>query len=114
MAFLDNSGTIILDAILTDTGRKRMSQGRFEISKFSLGDDEMDYGLVDVDSADYSKLTTLPSFEALNNKNAVINYNLCDYPSDDIFYIPQIKVNGKLRDSVRRNRPGAETFLRKF
>ena len=55
MAFLDNSGTIILDAILTDTGRKRMTQGKFKISKFSLGDDELDYRLVDVDSSDYSK-----------------------------------------------------------
>ena len=28
MAFLDNSGDIILDAVLTDAGRKRMAEGR--------------------------------------------------------------------------------------
>ena len=29
MGFLDNSGDIILDAILTDVGRKRMAEGKF-------------------------------------------------------------------------------------
>ena len=37
MSFLDNSGDIILDAVLTDTGRKRMAAGNFSISKFGLG-----------------------------------------------------------------------------
>ena len=47
MAFLDNSGDIILDAVLTDTGRMRLAKGdgRFRIAKFALGDDEIDYGL---------------------------------------------------------------------
>jgi len=41
MAFLDNSGDIILDAVLTDTGRHRMAMGdgSFRITKFALGDD---------------------------------------------------------------------------
>ena len=33
MAFLDNSGDIILDAVLTEVGRKRMANGNFRISK---------------------------------------------------------------------------------
>ena len=45
MAFLDNSGDIILDAVLTDTGRFRMARGDFRISKFALSDDEIDYSL---------------------------------------------------------------------
>ena len=38
MGFLDNSGDIILDAVLTDTGRKRLARGdgSFRISKFAL------------------------------------------------------------------------------
>ena len=46
MAFLDNSGDIILDAVLTDTGRLRLAQGdgSFKITKFALGDDEINYG----------------------------------------------------------------------
>ena len=49
MGFLDNSGDIILDAVLTDLGRKRLAEGngRFKITKFALGDDEIDYGLYD-------------------------------------------------------------------
>ncbi len=45
MAFLDNSGDIILDAVLTDTGRARLARGdgTFRIAKFALGDDEVDY-----------------------------------------------------------------------
>ena len=40
MAFLDNSGDIILDAVLTDEGRRRlaMGDGSFRITKFALGD----------------------------------------------------------------------------
>ena len=43
MAFLDNSGDIILDAVLTEIGRKRMANGNFRIVKFGLGDDEINY-----------------------------------------------------------------------
>ena len=52
MAFLDNSGDIILDAVLTDLGRKRLAQGNgsFRITKFALGDDEIDYALYDKDN----------------------------------------------------------------
>ena len=47
MAFLDNSGDIILDAVLTDTGRMRLAKGdgSFRISKFAFGDDEIDYSM---------------------------------------------------------------------
>ena len=43
MAFLDNSGDIILDAVLTDHGRKLLAQGdgSFEITQFALADDEI-------------------------------------------------------------------------
>ena len=47
MGFLDNSGDIILDAVLTDLGRKRMAEGNFNITKFALGDDEINYQLYD-------------------------------------------------------------------
>ena len=47
MAFLDNSGDIILDAVLTDTGRFRLAKGdgSFRIAKFAIGDDEINYEL---------------------------------------------------------------------
>ena len=40
MAYLDNSGDIVLDAVLTDLGRRRIADGTFTISKFALGDEE--------------------------------------------------------------------------
>jgi hypothetical protein len=101
MAFLDNSGTIVLDAILTDIGRKRMAQGNFRPSKFALGDDEMDYTLVDVDESDYSKLETLSTIEALDAENATINHGLLNFTSDDILYLPQIKINSLLKGAVK-------------
>ena len=47
MGFLDNSGDIILDVVLTDHGRKELSKGdgSFKITKFALGDEEIDYTL---------------------------------------------------------------------
>lgn len=55
MAYLDNS-TITVDAILTKTGRKLLSQGnnKFKITKFGLSDSEVDYGLWNPDHADGS------------------------------------------------------------
>ena len=40
MAFLDNSGDIILDAVLTDHGRKVLARGdgSFQITKFAIKD----------------------------------------------------------------------------
>ena len=47
MAFLDNSGDIILDVVLTDHGRKVLAKGdgSFQITKFAVGDEEIDYAL---------------------------------------------------------------------
>ena len=49
MSFLDNSGDIILDAVLTDAGRERLARGdgTFKITKFAFGDDEINYELYD-------------------------------------------------------------------
>ena len=53
MAFLDNSGDIIIDAVLTDTGRYRLAKGdgSFAITKFALGDDEINYESYNKDHA---------------------------------------------------------------
>ena len=47
MGFLDNSGDIILDAVLTDLGRNRLARGdgSFKIESFALADDEINYSL---------------------------------------------------------------------
>ena len=45
MGFLDNSGDIILDAVLTDAGRQRLARGdgSFNVTKFAFGDEEINY-----------------------------------------------------------------------
>ena len=100
MAFLDNSGDIILDAVLTDVGRKRMAAGNFKITKFALGDDEIDYGLYNKDhpsgSAYYDlEILQTPILEAFTQINASINYGLLTYARADLLYLPDIKLNAK-------------------
>lgn len=67
MAYLD-SNTIVLDAVLTDLGRKRLAQGDLNITKFALFDDEVDYSLYEEDALygnDDGKITALPLLEAI-------------------------------------------------
>ena len=48
MGFLQqDTNNIILDAVLTDEGRKRLAanDGSFRVVMFSLGDDEVDYNI---------------------------------------------------------------------
>ena len=51
MAFILTSDSIIIDAALTEKGRKHLARGTLEISKFAFGDDEIDYGLMEHDTA---------------------------------------------------------------
>tara|TARA_Y100000114_G_scaffold49554_1_gene45226 strand:- start:147 stop:1151 length:1005 start_codon:yes stop_codon:yes gene_type:complete len=100
MAFLDNSGDIILDAVLTDVGRKRMAQGDFRISKFSVGDDEIDYQLYNKNhpsgSAYYDlEILQTPVLEAFTQVNANINYGLTTYSNQNLLYLPSIVLNEK-------------------
>jgi hypothetical protein len=100
MAFLDNSGDIILDAVLTDTGRKEMAKGTFSITKFAIGDDEIDYGLYNKNhpsgSAYYDlEILQTPVLEAFTQINANINYGLLSYARQDLLYLPSIELNQK-------------------
>lgn len=106
MAFLDNSGDIILDAVLTDAGRKRLAQGdgSFRIAKFALGDDEIDYGLFrgsnhpegahPSGSAYYDlEIMQTPVLEAFTNNTSVLKYKLLSMPQTNLLYLPEIRLN---------------------
>ena len=98
MAFLDNSGDIILDAVLTEEGRKRMANGTFSISKYALGDDEINYGLYDKSHASGSayydlEILQTPVLEAVTAINANINYGLLSIANPNLLYMPTIKKN---------------------
>ena len=90
MAFLDNSGDIILDAVLTEVGRKRMANGNFRISKFGLGDDEINYEQYNKNHASGSayydlEILQTPVFEASTGKNSGINYGLLSFSNTNLF-----------------------------
>lgn len=99
MGFLDNSGDIILDAVLTDTGRMRLAKGdgSFKIAKFALGDDEIDYGLYDKNNASgsaYYDITILqtPVLEAFTNNTSLMKSKLMSVNRNDILYLPIINL----------------------
>ena len=98
MSFLDNSGDIILDAVLTDVGRRKMANGSFKINKFALGDDEIDYSLYNKNhpsgSAYYDlEILQTPIFEATTQTHAGINYGLLSTTATNLLYMPTFHVN---------------------
>ena len=101
MAFLDNSGDIILDAVLTDEGRRRlaMGDGSFRITKFALGDDEVDYSLyTPLTASGYEdvRIFQLPVFESFTNNTTSLKNKLLTYRSANILHLPVIKLNSKI------------------
>ena len=103
MAFLDNSGDIILDAVLTDLGRQRLAQGRFQISKFALGDEEINYALYNTSdprgSAFYDlEILQTPLLEAFTSDQSLMKSKLLIISRDNILYMPIFKVNNKHND----------------
>ena len=101
MAFLDNSGDIILDAVLTDTGRFRLAKGdgSFKIVKFALGDDEINYATYDKNNPSgsaYYDLAILqtPILEAFTNNTSLMNSKLISIPRTNLLYLPVLKLSG--------------------
>ena len=100
MAFLDNSGDIILDAVLTDTGRMRLARGdgSFKIVKFALGDDEINYELYNKDDtrgSAYYDLEVLqsPVLEAFTDNAASMKSKLISIPRNNLLYLPVLALN---------------------
>lgn len=100
MGILDNSGDIIFDIVLTDLGRKRISEanGTFQIAKYAFCDDEINYGLYSgshPSGSDYYDINIMNSFvfEALTNNASVMNSKLISNPRNDLLYLPIIKLN---------------------
>jgi len=104
MAYLDNS-TITVDAILTKKGREKLAAGQgLNITKFALGDDEVDYSLYEAahpkGSAYYdSAIRAIPITEASPDETQVLKYKLVTLPKGTTkipkveFGVPSIFVN---------------------
>ena len=101
MGFQNKASSIILDATLTDVGRRLMSQGKLEITKFSLGDDEVDYALGNRDTGEFLLDNVPPTLEAIEESAAAIIHGLIDYNRNDITTIPMYKQNTKLINAVK-------------
>jgi len=83
MSFLDSS-TAVIDVILTTKGRELLARndGSFKITKFALGDDEINYQLwdaTDTESPDKNVLT-LPVLEPSSNPSVGLRYRLVTAP----------------------------------
>jgi hypothetical protein len=93
VGYLDNSGEIFIDAVLTDEGRERLSRndGSFAIVRFRFGDDEIDYRfwneLTGSDSKDRKILDT-PVFEAMTNEAVALRYPLVTIRNSRLQYLP--------------------------
>ena len=116
MAFLDNSGDIILDAVLTDAGRARMARGEFRIVKFAFSDEEVNYGLFDADhqsGSDYYDLEIMktPVLEAFTNNTSLMKTKLISINRNNILYMPTFKLNTTLQDSKQHALGGTYVVL---
>jgi hypothetical protein len=100
MGWLDNStNNIILDAVLTDFGRRQLAtavdgSSTFKIYKFALGDDEVNYSIIKkygrtVGREKIEKNT--PIFEAFTNQNLSQKYKLFSCPVP-ILYVPKLEL----------------------
>jgi hypothetical protein len=96
MAYLDNT-EITVDAILTKKGRQKLASGQsLNITKFALGDDEIDYTLYEPahpkGSAYYdSAIRAIPVTEASPDETQVLRYKLVSLPKGTT-QIPTVKL----------------------
>jgi hypothetical protein len=126
MGYLDNT-SVTVDSILTKKGRERLSQGRnsFQITRFALGDDEVDYTLWNpshtLGSSYYGEqIENMPVLEAITDESYALKYKLLTLDKNTIslpsftvspanISIPQASVLGGtsgVRAAVRINISG--------
>jgi len=112
MGFLDHStNNIIVDAVLTDRGRELLaaqnsSSVRFNITKFSLSDDEVDYTIIKKYGRTVGKekiIKNTPIFEAQTKAYLAQKYRLISLSDAVLTTLPTITVS-----------PAALTFNRQI
>ena len=84
MGVLDNT-SVTVDAILTKKGREKLAkgEGQFRITKFALGDDEIDYNLYDITHPNGSNfygqaIENMNLLEAVPDQNLSLRFKLTD------------------------------------
>ena len=100
MGFLDHStNNIIVDAVLTNEGRKALSRndGSFQLFEFALGDDEVDYELITKYGKNIGKEKiekNTPVLEASTNANLGLKYPLSSANNPYVYYLPTFAFSG--------------------
>src|SRR5574343_824066 len=95
MGFLDNSGDILVDAVLTDVGRSLLARndGSFEIVRYAFGDDEIDYSLFVSNTGSLQQdvsIVNTPIFEANVNETVGLKHRLISIANPDLKYLPTL------------------------
>ena len=111
MGYLDNT-SVTVDAVLTKLGRERLSQGNLNITKFGLGDDEIDYGMYDTShnlgTAYYGQaIENLPILEAFTNDSQTLKHRLVTLPKNTQI-LPVVSVT---QTSVTLTTPGQKIVI---
>ena len=98
MGFLDHStNNIIVDAVLTDAGRSALANndGSFQIFQFALGDDEVDYEIIEqygrtVGKEKIEKNT--PVIEALTLGSLALKHKLVSVNNEFVTHMPTLEL----------------------
>jgi len=102
MSYLNNK-TVVVDATLTNIGRQRFAEGKFEITKFALADDEIDYGLYNFShpngTAYYDEaILATPILEPVVDERSLMKNKLFTPDSSQTFIgnIPTVYIDDKV------------------
>lgn len=84
MGYISNEN-IVIDAILTKKGRELMANGTFQITQFSLSDDEVDYSCYNPNHPSGSAfageaIQAMPVLEAFPDETQIMKYKLVTLP----------------------------------
>jgi hypothetical protein len=117
MGFLNHgSNNIIIDAVLTDTGRAFLSRndGSFSIVKFALGDDEVDYSTIKKYGRTIGKERiekNTPVFEAQTHGNIALKHRLISASNPNLLRLPSVTLSGTglAADVLTMTRAGGAT-----
>ncbi len=95
----NDTNDIIIDAVLTDTGRKFLARndGSFSIIKFALGDDDVDYRIIrkfgrTIGKEKIEKNT--PVFEAITNQEYAQKHRLISISNPNLIRLPTLSLTG--------------------
>ncbi len=115
MGFLDHStNNIIVDAVLTKKGREFLAEnnGDFNITHFSLGDDEVDYTIIKqygrtVGKEKIEKNT--PVLEAVTSSTDALKYRLISLAESVVFYPTITSVSSNITSNLLNLRTATNT-----